>query len=116
MSGLVGRFCLDLLSPGGVIYYYGALSGDHSVNVDIVTHLCRHDKSVRGWSIQEHWLRNTPDKIKEEYIQSIWRFLIDKQVILPPIGETYALDEFHKAIAASQSADKGGKVMLRCLG
>ena len=116
VSGLVGRCCLDLLSPGGVIYYYGALSGDHSVNVDIVTHLCRHDKSVRGWSIQEHWLRNTPDKIKEEYIQSIWRFLIDKQVILPPIGETYALDEFHKAIAASQSADKGGKVMLRCLG
>ncbi|MBO68022.1 MAG: hypothetical protein CL398_06885 [Acidiferrobacteraceae bacterium] len=116
VSGSVGRFCLDLLSPGGVIYYYGALSGDYSVNVDIVTHLCRHDKLVRGWSIQEHWLRNTPDKVKDEYIRSIWSLLINKKVILPPIGETYALEDFYKAITASQRADKRGKVMLSCLG
>ena len=112
VSGDIGRFCLQMLSAGGVVYYYGALSGDPLVSVDIVTDLCRNNKSVRGWSIQETWLRSTSDAIKRDCIDEIWSLLSEQSIVLPPIGEKFPLEEFKDAVIASKRPKKKGKVML----
>ena len=112
VSGDIGRFCLRMLSPGGAVYYYGALSGDPLVSVDIVTDLCRNNKSVHGWSIQETWLRSTSDAIKRDCINEIWEFLSEQSIVLPVIGEKFPLEEVKEAVIASQRPKKDGKVML----
>jgi len=114
VSGDIGRFCLQMLAAGGVVYYYGALSGDPLVSVDIVTDLCRNNKSVRGWSIQETWLRSTSDDIKRDCINEIWNFLSEQKIVLPPIGEKFPLEEVKDAVIASGRPKKKGKVMLVC--
>ena len=114
VSGDMGRFCLEMLDPGGVIYFYGALSGNSRVLVDIVSDLCRDNKSVKGWSIQETWLRTTPDDIKKTYIDEIWHFLSTRKIVLPAIGTTFPLEKIRDAVIASRQPGRTGKVMLVC--
>ena len=114
VSGDVGRFCLEMLDPGGVIYFYGALSGNSRVPVDIVSDLCRDNKSVKGWSIQETWLRTTSDDTKQSHLDEIWRFLSTRKIVLPAIGTIFHMEKIRDAVIASRQPGKTGKVMLVC--
>ena len=114
VSGTVGRFCLQMLGPGGLIFFYGALSGDAVVSVDIVTDLCRNNKSVKGWSIQETWLREASDHTKKICLEEIWRLLSEQRIVLPAIGSTFPLEKIRDALIASRHPGKIGKVMVQC--
>ena len=114
ISGDVGRFCLEMLDPGGVIYFYGALSGKSQVQVDIVSDLCRDNKSVNGWSFQETWLRTTSDDTKQSHLDEIWHFLSARKIVLPAIGTTFPMERVRDAVIASRQPGKSGKVMLVC--
>lgn len=112
VSGEIGRFCLRMLDPGGLVYYYGALSGDPMVPVNIVTDLCRDNKTVKGWSIQETWLRSVSDSTKRTCVDEIWKFLSNKTIVLPPVGDKFPLEQVRQAIIASKKPQKKGKIML----
>lgn len=112
VSGQTGRLCLDLLGPDGLIYFYGVLSGDLTVPVDAVADLCMNDNTVKGWSIQEIWLRKASDEVKQRFIDELWKLMIEGRVVPPPIGETYPLERFEEAMIASSRVGKVGKVML----
>ena len=103
-----------MLDPGGIIYFYGALSGNSRVPVDIVSDLCRDNKSVKGWSIQETWLRTTSDDTKQSYLDEIWRLLSTGKLVLPAIGTTFPIEKIRDAVIASRQPGKTGKVMLVC--
>ena len=112
VSGEVGRFCLRMLDSGGLVYYYGALSGDPMVPVNIVTDLCRDNKTVKGWSIQETWLRSVSDSTKRTCVDEIWKFLSNKTIVLPPVGDKFPLEQVRHAIISSKKPQKKGKIML----
>ena len=114
VSGRTGRLCLDLLGPDGIIYFYGILSGDLTVPVDVVADLCMNDNTIKGWSIQEIWLRRTSDGVKRRTIDQLWRLIVERRVVLPQIGETFPLERVREAVAASTATGKAGKVMLAC--
>lgn len=114
VSGQTGRLCLDLLGPDGLVYFYGILSGDLKVPVDIVADLCMNNNTLKGWSIQETWLRKTPDEVKRGYIDELWQLMAEGQVVLPKIGQVFPLEQFKEAVMASTEMGKSGKVMLAC--
>jgi NADPH:quinone reductase-like Zn-dependent oxidoreductase len=114
VSGRTGRLCLDLLGPDGLVYFYGILSGDLTVPVDVVADLAMNNNTLRGWSIQEIWLRQTDDEVKRSIIDELWQLLIERRVVLPPAGSTFPLERFREAVIASTELGKAGKVMLAC--
>ena len=113
VSGKLGLLCLKLLSRNGVFYSYGALSGNNSLDVNVVNDLCRNNKTLKGWSIQETWLKTKSNKEKLEIIKEIWEYFQMGQLKLPPLGKTFGLEEFQEALIESQKPKKKGKVTLK---
>lgn len=114
VSGQTGRFCLDLVGPEAVVYFYGILSGDLMVPVDVVSDLAMKNNTLKGWSIQETWMRKTPDEVKRRYIDELWELIQEGKVTTPPLGERFPLERAGEAMTASFRQDKPGKIVLVC--
>ena len=112
MSGDLGQLCWKLLSPDGVFFSYGALSNDHNINVDIVSDLCRDNKTMKGWSIQGTWLRQKSNNTKLKMIDEIWNLFRSKKLILPPLGKSFNMEQFKEALLESMKPQKNGKITL----
>ena len=112
VSGDLGTLCWKLLSPDGIFYSYGALSRVHNINVDIVSDLCRDNKTMKGWSIQGTWLRQKNNNIKLKTINEIWNLFRSRELILPPLGKSFEMEQFREAILESMKPQKGGKITL----
>ncbi len=112
VSGDLGTLCWKLLSPDGIFYSYGALSSVHNINVDIVSDLCRDNKTMKGWSIQGTWLRQKNNNIKLKTINEIWNLFRSRELILPPLGKSFEMEQFREAIFESMKPQKGGKITL----
>ena len=113
VSGNLGLLCWKLLSQNGIFYSYGALSGKHFLNINIVNDLCRKNKTLKGWSIQETWLKNTTNDKKLEIIKEILELFQKGKLKLPPLGKTFEFEQFREALIESQKPQKKGKVSLR---
>ena len=72
VSGDLGLLTWRLLSRNGTFYSYGALSGYNFLEIDIVNDLCRKNKTLKGWSIQETWLKSKTDDFKLSMVKEIW--------------------------------------------
>ena len=112
VSGDLGTLCWKLLSPDGVFYSYGALSNVHNISVDIVSDLCRDNKTMKGWSIQGTWLRQKSNITKLKAIDEIWNLFRSKELILPPLGKSFDMEQFREAILESMKPQKEGKITL----
>ena len=112
VSGDLGKLCWKLLSPDGVFFSYGALSNDHNINVDIVSDLCRDNKTMKGWSIQGTWLRQKSNNTKLKMIDEIWDLFRSKKLILPPLGKSFNMEQFKEALLESMKPQKNGKITL----
>ena len=112
VSGDLGKLCWKLLSPDGVFFSYGALSNDHNINVDIVSDLCRDNKTMKGWSIQGTWLRQKSNNTKLKMIDEIWNLFRSKKLILPPLGKSFNMEQFKEALLESMKPQKNGKITL----
>jgi NADPH:quinone reductase-like Zn-dependent oxidoreductase len=113
VSGNLGLLCWKLLSQNGVFYSYGALSGEHSLDINVVNDLCRNNKTLKGWSIQETWLRTKSNKEKLKIINEIWELFKKGQLNLPKLGKSFELEQFQEALIESQKPQKKGKITLR---
>ncbi len=113
VSGNLGLMCWKLLSQNGVFYSYGALSGKHSLEINVVNDLCRNNKTLKGWSIQETWLRTKSNKEKLKIINEIWELFQKGKLNLPALGKTFGLEQFQEALIESQKPQKKGKITLR---
>ena len=113
VSGNLGLMCWKLLSQNGVFYSYGALSGKHSLDINVVNDLCRNNKTLKGWSIQETWLRTKSNKEKLKIINEIWELFQKGKLNLPTLGKTFELEQFQEALIESQKPQKKGKITLR---
>jgi NADPH2:quinone reductase len=116
VSGQTGRFCLDLVGPDAVVYFYGILSGDLIVPVNVVSDLDMKNNTLKGWSIQETWMRKTHDEVKQRYIEELWQLISEGKITTPPLGERFPLEQAGAALKASFERDKPGKVVLDCTG
>lgn len=113
VGGDTARLCLDLLGPNGDIYFYGALSGDVTLNIDTISDLVMNNNALRGWSTQEIWMRKTPDDIKWACIDELWSLFADGRLKMPETDELFTLDQVHEAVLASVTPGRAGKVLLQ---
>ena len=113
VSGNLGLLCWKLLSRNGVFYSYGALSGNNFLDVNVVNDLCRNNKTLKGWSIQETWLKTKSNKEKLGIGKEIWELFQKGQLNLPPLGKTFELEQFQEALIESQKPQKKGKITIR---
>ena len=72
------------------------------------------NNTLKGWSTQENWLRRNSDEIKRRYIDEVWQLILDRRLVLPPVGEIFPLERAKAALTASWKVGKAGKVMLVC--
>ena len=85
----------------------------NNLNINIVSDLCRNNKTLKGWSIQGTWLLDKSNKEKLEIIQEIWELFKKEQLSLPALGRVFNFEQFREAISESQKPQKEGKVTLR---
>ena len=67
---------------------------------------------MKGWSIQETWLKTKSNKEKLEIIKEIWEFFQKGQLNLPPLGKTFEFEQFQEALIESQKPQKKGKITI----
>jgi len=79
----------------------------------VVNDLCRNNKTLKGWSIQETWLRTKSNKEKLKIINEIWELFQKGKLNLPALVKTFGLEQFQEALIESQKPQKKGKITLR---
>ncbi len=113
VGGDTARLCLDVLGPDGEFYMYGALSGETMLTINTTADLAMNNNTLRGWSSQETWLRQTPDDVKQACVDELWSLLVDGRLKIPETDEVFSLDQVSEALVASIRPGREGKVLLR---
>lgn len=114
VGGETALFCLDLLGPDGEMYIYGIMAGETMLNINTIADLIMKNNTLKGWSTQETWLRNTSDDVKRVLVKELWDLIASGKLKIPKTGPRFTLSQIGEAMTASFEPGRIGKVMLDC--
>jgi NADPH2:quinone reductase len=111
VAGDTALALLPLLSKGGELILYGALSGK-PVTVSAMS-TAAMDLAVRGFWLSP-WLVNTPKTKRNAAFKSLTNMLAKGDLEIPIAG-SYALADFKQAVRAAETPGRLGKVVFKAL-
>ena len=100
---------LELLSPGGDLILYGALSGK-PVPVGAMN-VAGQDLSVRGFWLMP-WMMNTPRTKRNAAFRSLTNMIAKGELEIPVAG-VHQLADFKNAVRAAEAPGRLGKIVLK---
>lgn len=109
VAGETALSLLPLLSTGGELILYGALSGK-PVEVGAMT-VAGKDLSVRGYWLSP-WMANTSKSKSNAAYKSLATMLASGELDIPVAG-AYPLEDFKKAVVAAETPGRLGKIVLK---
>jgi len=104
---------LKTLSRYGTVIIYGVLAGSElKIPFELVCRVPLECLSIRGFSLQNWWLPDTPDEVKTRVFDAVWQHIHTNQALNPAVAEVFPFDRISEAIRSSLQ-QKSGKVLLR---
>ncbi|AIO35324.1 zinc-binding dehydrogenase family protein [Burkholderia cenocepacia] len=108
VGGEIGNAMLKLLSPGGTLVSYGALSGEPLVVQQ--AHLWMEGKKVRGFGMI-HWTQ-LPYETRVADMAAATEFVLRNRHLIPLTGE-FSLSEINEAVRLFTQPGRDGAVLVR---
>lgn len=112
-DGVFVSLSLEVLSRYGSVIIYGVLGGgEMKIPFELTARIPLECMSVRGFSLQNWWLPDTPDEDKRRVFDAVWRHITNNEKLNPAVAAVYSFEEVGDAIRSSLQR-KSGKVLLR---
>lgn len=112
-DGVFVSLMLESLSRYGTVLIYGVLGGSElRIPFEATCRVPLECLSIRGFSLQNWWLPDTPDTVKRRVFESVWGHIEANDALNPEVAAVYPFEEIGEAIRSSLKPKKG-KVLLR---
>ncbi|MEJ8567688.1 zinc-dependent alcohol dehydrogenase family protein [Elongatibacter sediminis] len=112
-DGVFASLMLNTLSRYGTIIVYGVLGGgSFTVPFETTCHIPLECLSIRGFSLQNWWLPDTPDRVKQRIFDAVWKHIRSNEALRPAVAEVFPFERVGDAIRSSLER-KTGKILLR---
>lgn len=108
VAGRSGSQLIQALAPGGMLSVFGAISGQ-PLTIDAGNLLFR-GITVRGWWLA-YWLRQSTPEQRADLFQTVIGLVMDG-TLRAPVAAEYDLAEVQAAVAAAESSERNGKILL----
>jgi NADPH:quinone reductase-like Zn-dependent oxidoreductase len=109
VGGPVGKAAVEALGTNGRMLVYGTLSGE-PIALDSRT-LMVGQKQIAGFWLSE-WVKQQPVLAMLRLFREMQN-LFRLKVLTSEVAEVFALDDYQRALAQTQSSARNGKVLLR---
>lgn len=109
VGGSLGAQLVSCLRPGGVLYSYGLLSGNHLGSIDAKA-LIFDNVTVRGFWIME-WFQRRPPEVIGRALTDVVSMLASGD-LRPDVEAAYDLGDFRRAIVHGERVGRRGKILL----
>lgn len=111
-DGVFASLTLESLSRYGTLLVYGVLGGSRMrFPYESVCRIALECLSIRGFSLQNWWLPDTPDETKRRVFDAVWQHMRANDALNPKAADIYPFSNVGEAIRSSLS-QKSGKVLL----
>lgn len=112
-DGVFISLMLESLSRYGSIVVYGVLGGSEmKVDFEATCRVALEGLSIKGFSLQNWWLPDTPDEDKQRIFEAVWKHIQNNGALDPAVAAVYPFEQVGQAVRASLQ-QKSGKVLLR---
>jgi NADPH:quinone reductase-like Zn-dependent oxidoreductase len=111
-DGQFATLMFEVMSRYGRLIVYGVLSGT-SMNIafDSSCRIALEGLRMKGFSLQNWWLPDTPDEEKARVFDAVWKHIENNDALNPAVGAIYPFEQVGQAIHSSLQ-QKAGKVLL----
>lgn len=111
-DGLSATLMLNVMSRYGTVVVYGIL-GNTGVELSFESsvRVVLEGMKITGFSLQNWWLPDTPDEVKERVYNAVWSHIQNNPRLNPQVESIYAFADVGQAIRSSLE-QKTGKVLL----
>lgn len=111
-DGLSASLMLNVMSRYGTLVIYGILANTGvQLAFDSSVRVVLEGMKVTGFSLQNWWLPDTPDEVKERVYNAVWNHIRNNPALNPLVESVYAFADVGQAIRSSLEP-KTGKVLL----
>lgn len=108
VAGTSGTRLIEALAPGGMLSVFGSISGQ-PLTIDAGMLLFR-GITIRGWWLA-YWLRKATAEQRAELFKTVIGLVADG-TLRAPVAAEYALADVQDAVAAAESSERNGKILL----